>query len=439
MSKFQVIFIAILIFIIFAGVAIFATFKDSSVGAATVKIWGTLPQIVFDDFLNQVRSEVDQSLKIVYEEKSESDFDKEFIEALARREGPDVILIPHDKLLRHIDKIYEVSYKAYSERIFKDAFIEEGELYLRQEGVVAFPFSIDPLVMYWNRDIFSDVTEVSPPERWGAYYDLIKKINTEDDAHNITKTALSLGEFENVNNAKEILALLFMQSGNPIVDRLQVSTPTQSTNTEFGLRSTLQERYGLVVGPSEIALNFYAQFSNPIKTFYSWNRTLPASKSFFLSGDLATYFGFASEYADLKKKNSNLNFDVAFMPQSDQVGKRMTFGRMMGFSLLTSSAQIAEAYRVVNVLTSDPALELWVSASGLPPVRRSLLAKKPESSAASVFYDSALNARSWFDPDALETKNIFQDLVESVTSGRSRISDAVQKATQEIDLLFERL
>ncbi len=40
------------------------------------------------------------------------------------------------------------------------------------------------------------------------------------------------------------------------------------------------------------------------------------SKNMFLAGDLALYFGFASELDDLKNKNPNLNFDVTLFPQT---------------------------------------------------------------------------------------------------------------------------
>jgi hypothetical protein len=74
--------------------------------------------------------------------------------------------------------------------------------------------------------------------------------------------------------------------------------------------------------------------------------------------------------------------------------------------------------------------------SGLPPARRDILAVRPENPYQSVFYRSALISSVWLDPNQVETELIFKDLVESVTSGRERLSEAISRANLELDQLF---
>jgi hypothetical protein len=44
--------------------------------------------------------------------------------------------------------------------------------------------------------------------------------------------------------------------------------------------------------------------ASSVRPEYSWNRSLPNSSDAFANGDLAIYFGFASEYAKMKEKRN---------------------------------------------------------------------------------------------------------------------------------------
>jgi hypothetical protein len=83
-----------------------------------------------------------------YVEKTEEEFDLAFIEALASGVGPDVFMLPSGKILKYRNKIYVIPYNVFSQRQFRDTFIEGAEIYMAPEGVLAFPVSVDPLVMY---------------------------------------------------------------------------------------------------------------------------------------------------------------------------------------------------------------------------------------------------------------------------------------------------
>jgi hypothetical protein len=50
----------------------------------------------------------------------------------------------------------------------------------------------------------------------------------------------------------------------------------------------------------------------------------------------------------------------------------------------------------------------------------------------------AILARSWIDPDPEKTSAIFRDMIESVTTGRARLSEAVQRGDQEMAQIIEQ-
>lgn len=423
---------AIFAFFIIIGVIMFALYRgDGGYGGNAgeqITIWGTIPESVFMKYMEEVNSDKNTEIPVKYVEKDSDSFNEEFIEALANGVGPDVILLPQDLILRHKDKIYPIPYNTISERAFKDAFIEESELYLSSNGILALPFAIDPMVMYWNRDIFTDAFLPQAPSYWDEFFSLAVKITKKDESSlNITRSAVSFGEFRNVANAKEIISLLMLQAGTAIVK-----------NDKGILMSVLRENSDSAIPPAEAALRFYTEFSNPEKATYSWNRSLPLSISYFLSGDLGVYFGFASELDNIKIKNPNLNFDVTTVPQRREGRTKITFGEIQGFALVKSSKRLSSAFNAISAFTGKDNVSIWAKISGLPPVRRDLLGAGTTDSISSIFYTSAIISKGWLDPDKEETKIIFQNMVESTVSGRSRLGEAVSQADLEIQNLLSQ-
>jgi len=379
-----------------------------------VVIWGTLPKLSMADLVGEFNQLNKTIVTISYVEKSKGTFDQELIEALAEGKGPDVIFLPQDLILRHRNKLFPIPYTTIPERSFKDTYIEEGELYLGPLGVYGVPLIVDPLVMFWNRDIFSSALVSSPPVYWDEFFSLAKTITKIDAAQNIKQSLVSFGEYDNVANAKGILSMLIMQAGNPII-----------VEEKGVLRSSLTDVFNQNTPPTDEAFRFYTEFSNPTKTSYSWNRSLPYSRDMFAMGNLALYLGHASEYETLKKKNPHLNFDVTLVPQARDAGRKLTFGNMQSLAILKSSKNNSASIAAIQILSGKETASSISSTLGLPPARRDLLAKKPPESHLSTFFNSAVISKGWLDPSPSETNEIFDGIVRDITSERRNIGVAV--------------
>jgi ABC-type glycerol-3-phosphate transport system substrate-binding protein len=423
MSKFQLTVILIFGAFIALGVFVFATSKGGP-SEPPVTVWGSLDETLFANFLKQTGVS-DGDIQVTYREVSEKNFDGAFVESLASGVGPDLIILPEDKIVRHLNKLFLIPFDSYSARDFRENFIEGTEVFMGGSGVVGIPFTIDPMVMYWNRDLFSQEAIPNPPTRWSEFFALSERLTKGDSHSRITQSLASLGAYGNINHAKELLSTLIIQAGSPIVT-LENGTP----------RVVLSDRLGFPGTPGLLALDFYTEFSNPVKAFYSWNRALPQAQNFFLAGDLALYFAPASELSILRDKNPNLNFDVALIPQSLATNDRYTFAHMTGLSIVRNSQNIGGAFQIANQLTTPTALQILSNLTNLPPVHRKLLAKSPSDLYQSVFYTSAIWARSFLDPNPKATDLIFEELVDSVVSGRERGASALNKADGEITNLF---
>ena len=429
MKYFQIIVIAIFALFAVVGVIFFAGFKPggSTEGAINnVEIWGTVDRVAVTNLLGKVRSNRVDFKNVTYIEKDPRTFDSVFIEALASDKGPDLFLLEQDSIVRHSDKIIPIPYENFSERTFKDVFIEEGELYLTPEGVLGVPFMIDPMVLYWNRDMFSSSGISKPPQYWDEFFTLSPKITQRDQASNIVKSFTALGEYRNVVHAKEILSALIMQAGNKIIERGANGT----------LNVVLENKNDFSIAPAEAALLFYTEFSNPVQSVYSWNRALPDSRKSFISGDLALYIGFSSELLGIRQANPNLNFDVTHLPQSRDSDTKTTFGSMFAFAVPKSSSDVSGSFSAALALVDPLVLASFSEETGLPPVRRDLLASSPTDAFRSVFYDSALMSRAWLDPKSSESSDIFKRMIENVTSGRLHINESVKNASDELENLL---
>jgi len=436
MSTFQLVLIIAFVFFGVFGVLVFSGVfggpgKGSENLTGEVVIWGTLPSRNVNDLIDK-EFKNDQNVTVTYVEQEPARFDRELIEALASNKGPDVILLPQDLVLRHEDKVVTIPYDSMSARRFKDTFLEEGEIYLTNNGILALPFVVDPMVMYWNRDLFSSAGVVSPPEYWDEFFELSSRITIRSQGSSISQSAVSLGEYRNIPHAKEILSAMFLQAGEPLIVR-NVYENDSILEVVFGDNSQ-----GMAINPAESSLRFYTEFANPSKVTYSWNRSLPDSDNMFISGDLGVYFGFASELDSIRRRNPHLNFDTAMLPQIRDNKNKLTYGTMQGLSILKDSANFTLSFNVASRIATSNYITELVQNLGIAPARRNLLIDKQDNANKTIFYDSALISKAWLDPDPIETEAIFQEIIEDITSGRRKISAAVAAAQRQLGQLIKQ-
>lgn len=431
LSTFQIIFTAAFIVFIVVGVLVFAGIGGLGGGAdkvGAVEIWGTYDRKVMDSLIDELGYDDNRFDEVAYVEKDARTFDAELVEALASGSGPDLFFLEQDTIVRHKDKIYQIPYASMSERVFKDTFVGEGELFLAPDGILAMPFYLDPMVLYWNRNHYAEAGISRPPQHWDELLSLATDgvLTRRGEGGAIERSAFALGSYSNIAHAKELLSLLMLQAGTPIV-KDQVGSATVE------LRSRISEGQS----PSENALRFYTDFANPSKSVYTWNRALPEAQRAFTSGILSNYAGFASELASIRKQNPNLNLDVAPMPQVREGNRVITFGNLVGLAVPKGAQNLSGAMQIAFLLSSDTALQKLSEKTGFAPVSRLLLAERPSDPFKAIFADATLQATAWLDPNAEATEGVFQRMIDSVISGRLRISEAVNTAQQELENLLQ--
>jgi multiple sugar transport system substrate-binding protein len=426
MKNFQliilIVFIAAAIFgiLVFSGAIPIGNKGPGNLG--TVTLWGTVPvaliALPLEDFNN-----ANPSFVVKYAQKSADTFDQDLLEALAAGTGPDMFFLPDDLAYHYANKIFTIPYASYPLASFKNVFAGAGEVFLTGKGILAFPMSIDPLMMYYNRSILDANGVVYPPATWDDMTNLVPTLVKKDSTNKIIQPAIAFGHFSNVTNAKDILAALFMQAGNPII---------KENNGVFN--SVLDASVGNYNLPS--VLKFYTSFADPNQAVYSWNASFPNSNDAFSGGNLAFYFGFASELQSLVNKNPNQNFFVAGMPQIKNASFKLTESHVTGLAISSFSKNFNTAFTAASLMATGDFAAKFALATGVAPARRDLLAIKPVDAYFPIFYSSALYAKSWLDPSPNDTNNIFSGMINNVLSGNLSVGDAIKDASSKMDLLL---
>ena len=424
MSKFQIILLGIFGFFIIAGVFIFSTSRGSSTGTARLTMWGPVSSFALGP-ITQAPEFKTAGITLTYVEKPAATFVTDLTEALAEGRGPDMVIFTQDQLWQLHNKLALIPFSSVSLNDYSSSFIDEANLFATSNGLYALPLVVDPMVLYSNKDLLNNAGLAVPLKYWDQIYTYISSLTQKDAAGNITQSTIALGEARNIPHYKDILTLLMLQAGTPI-------TAYQGGE----LHSQLLNRYNFPSVPSDSALDFYTQFANPAKPFYSWNRSLTDALTSFLSGDSAFYLGFASEEQSLRSKNPNLNIGVSAVPQSRVAAKSTTFATLYGIGIVKNSPGAASAMTAAGLLVSQTNNNALAKTLGLAPARRDLLASKPSDGVQALYYDAAIQAQGWIDPNPTKTKQAFADLIDAVTSGREQIGVALGDTDDTLDTLI---
>lgn len=428
LRPFQIVLLSTFTFLAILAIILVKGFQPSvKEGAAAygerVVVWGSIDSAIMSDVMNQITIDDPDFNAVQYVYVDERSFDEELVNAIAEGRSPDLVVLRSDALVKHRAKLLPIPYDTISERSFRDSYVDGADIFMLEEGVYALPFAVDPLVMYWNRDMFSSNGLAQPPASWEALVtNDVPSLTIRDTSRNILQSAVAMGEYRNVVNAKAILMSLIMQSGSSMV-----SEDSRGYNVKIDKALVDNAR-----PPMDAALQFYIDFSNSASPLYTWNRVQPSDKNAFISEDLAIYFGLGSEAKNIADKNPNLNFDLSSMPQGAAATVRRTYGDFYGFAIPNAAYNKQGAYTAANKLGSAQYSQLFTSLLGMASPYRSVITAGEKSPYRQIILQSALIAKSWLDPDKEASDQIFSEMVEDVVSNRTRISNAVIDAVRKL-------
>ncbi len=421
--------LAVLAVLVFSGAIKIGSSNKSDIPGGNVVLWGTWKRDtiirLFDD-LNRTN----KSFSVTYIQKNPQTFASDLVEAIASGAGPDMVLISQDTIVATQNKLYHIPYVSFPERSYKDTYTQEGDLFLAPDGVIALPLTIDPIILYYNRNLFEGAGITLPPKTWDEMNNIVPLLTKKDSNNNLIQSALSFGSFTNVMHADDIFSLLLQQAGNPIV----------AYNGQI-LQSKLSDKMGLSTSPAESTLTFYTSFIDPNNKLYSWTKTFTNARDAVLSEQLAMYLGYASELPLISAKNPNLNFDITTVPQIPGSNAKSTYGNMYGIAIVKSSKNIATAFSAATLLSGKDfmgkVIGKLLEEAPIAPTRRDMLATPPQNLYGPTLYGSALISRAWLTPSKSVSSQIFSDMIEDVVRGAFSVGDSISKANNRLNVSLQ--
>ena len=386
-----------------------------------IVIWGHLPPGPFVDVLNQLGDIDKRYKKVTYRHIPAEEFITTLINALAESQSPDLIVLPHTELVTLRPKLRAIGYEAPNDRrSLRTNYTDGATIFALTDGLYAIPLAVDPLVLYWNRTLFSNANLAKPPTTWEQLRQIVPgltKLDAETNNRSIIQSAIAFGETKNIRNLSPILSLLFLQSGSQGV-----------VETEGRYELLINESVNGNAPPLETAVRIFTEFSNPSNPLYSWNRVQSNDRTSFNNGKLAQYIGFLSEISAISEGNPNLNFDVAEVPQPAVTDRKQGYGTLYGLAIPKLARYPNESYLVANHLASSGVAPALAKGLDMAPVRRDVLATGDEDIFISVGYRAALVSRAWLQPAPSQIRAIFSQLVEDVNSQKESIKQSADIA-----------
>jgi ABC-type glycerol-3-phosphate transport system substrate-binding protein len=399
---------------------------DVVVISQPVYIWGVLPAANVTPFIAMLAERSDSFEQVRYTYVPPGSLHDNLIRALADDVPPDLLLFSHEQLAELRGRIEPLPPEVFPERDFLDKYVDGAQVFALSDGVYAFPFAVDPIVMYWNRDQMVDKGYLSPPATWEELVnDYFPNFIERDDFRTINKSVVAFGAYDNVRNAYGVLSTLLLQGGSAMV-----------RETYDGYTIGLNQMNGDVGSPLTDAIDFYTRFSKPDNSLYSWNNAFPEDRTMFAGEDLVFYFGYGSEASELLRQNPNLNFDITAVPQGGGDTLRRTYGNFYGFTRVRGARNPADALTVLSVLAGASIGGEIAKYAGMAPAYRGLVAAGSDDTYGRVIYESAIIARGWINPSHAQTQLVMSDSIAGVNENRFSPSSAASNMTGQISALY---
>ena len=414
---------AVVIFVALIFMGIIPGLPGTETEPASLVLWGFQSKKTWEPILQRYE-QVRPNVKISYVQKSQATFEAYLINTLAQGQAPDVIMFPAEYVRRQGDKIVLAPRGLLTEKDLKQIHIDAAQtLWVPgQQTVKGMPLYGDALVLYSNKSLLTKHFIPSPPSTWDELVVMAKKITQRDASGNISIAGVAMGRARNIQNAPDIITALLLQFGDPMTD----------DKGRMDLGSVVQQG-AVKVNAAESALQFFTDFANPAKSTYSWSFALPEAQEFFITGKLAFYLGFMSEYETMRAKNPHLDVMVSLFPQLTGAERPVTSGSITLLAVPRRSGNQAHAWSFINFAAQTAQSAVLANAINNVVPRRDTFPLYQNEAVRSVFAQSMLALKLWNNPSPAAVRNVFRDMIEDAAFGRRSIKESIDNANTQIN------
>lgn len=393
----------------------------------TLKIWLILQdKKSFDDIVTDYRSDnPNVNFEFVEKKVDQTAYEKELVDAIAAKNGPDIALIREDWVAKHYDKLLPLSPAEKQSqddlnKELKDSFVQAvSEKMIFDNKIYALPVKMDTLALYYNVNQFLEANLDQAPRNWNEFVYDVKLLTQRDQFGNITRSAVALGTSDNVEHAQDILYTIMIQNGTKMVSDDHKSATFNTSTTKAS---------GEVFYPGTNALDFYYSFANSAKETYTWNKNMPNSVRAFADGKVSMIFDYGYRQDEIFNLAPTIHFQVAPMPQIKDTNNPATYPYFWAYGVTNNSSHANDAWNFIKYLSrtsssvkKDQAQQAYQSMSEGP----------------SVFQGQPYIARTFYksrEPEQVDS--IFQTAIRNVINGQP-LQAALDSASASVTTILQ--
>lgn len=419
---------ALIVFFIFFFAFWFLFHQKAKLSDIELSFWGLFDDSdVYQPLIEKFKKKY-PNVDIVYKKFSFEDYERELLDALNKKSGPDIFMIHNSYLWRYkkflqpllADKTFTIDKikSDFSPAVIKD--LTDGK------NIYSLPLYVSTLALFYNKEMFAKNLIGSPPQTWEEflkYTELLKKI---DENGNILQAGAAMGTSQNINRAVDILYLLMMQSNVTFYDKgLAIFSQDilTSSNKTFN--------------PAESAVKFYTDFANPKKRVYTYNNNLDYSLDLFAKGKLGMMFNYSWHVNTIKTKNPALDFGIAPVPQIQNVKTPLTFANYWSLAVNNTSASKEIAWEFIKFLQQPDNLKAYLLATSNPTARKDLISWQiKEMPDVAVFASQILMADSFPRYDDVAYEKVFAKMIDDIVYEYYSVKTALEKAEAQINKIL---
>ncbi len=408
----------------------------------TLTIWGVGDtqadmQPVIDDFVKYAKASPQfegATFDIKYREWREDEYERLLLDQLAEGTGPDILFIHNTWLPKYYNKLLPLPADQMTLDQFKEQFVPVAATDLIfDKRIYALPHYVDTLALYYNTQQFQsgNTNSSRPATTWTNFKNQVTAMTTKNGSI-ISRSGAALGTAKNIKYATDILYTNILQRGGKICRDEKCSAVMLADNREA------KEAFDDYVSYSDSSAPNYMWDSNYLKGQETNN--IFQDIDAFIRGKVSCFFGYASDYDQVVTlgKNSNLKFDVAEIPQSDEAAannEKVAFASYWAPAVSKGSAQPQLAWDFIKFMTSKVTLGAYYEHHPRPPSREDMI-NTDSDNPLRVFHRQAKFAESLVLFDKATFDTAFADGIEQVANKASTSFNTLRKLEYDLNAII---
>jgi ABC-type glycerol-3-phosphate transport system substrate-binding protein len=390
------------------------------------------------------------------------EYESQLIEGFAKDRGPDIFSIHntwvrgYSDLIKPLPDSYKMVFPEIKGSIKKEivptmrtmkglTLRELGEKYLdvvykdvvlndekKQQRIFALPLYSDSLVMFYNKDLLNNANIATPPLYWNTEFQkMVKKLTRQDANGAIVQSAIALGGSGNIERYSDILSVLMMQNGAEMVNE----NGYVSFHAIPPIKYYQEKRYN----PGMKALEFYADFSNPLKEVYCWNKDMKNSLELFAEGRLAFFLGYSYHIPQIKALGPKVNFGIAKLPQIENSAKQVNFTNYWVETVASKSKHPDEAWDFIQFASNAENASKYLKTAKRPTALKELVDTQKNDEELGVFAEELLTSDSWYRGyDSGAAEKIVGQMIDEAVKGDAKLDAVIGLAAERVQQTFKK-